>query len=301
MLTKRDIFVLLLGLSVVTVVFAYFKPVSIFSCSDTQSELDILEKITQKILVTPTEFDTVNQEKLAFLLKGCYLSELLSFDGSARAFPLNLTPIENGHAAVKNGTLFLFMRKSKTLHDFANDALIWRRATTVGRVYAGPDNVAQKAKTSIQAIIENNKVNKMVIAGVSLGAAVGAIVAEAFMESFPVSLILFNPFQFADAEFRQHLAAGLRSCYFVKNVNDVCVDPIDSRIGVPIFFDKKEKSKSDAHCKIASLLLSIGPDEIDNKTFYFSDEFDHSSPETQETTKEDEELSEQDPMSPLIL
>lgn len=300
MFSKRDVLLVLLSVSLVAVVMAYIKPYPLFDCSQTLSELAILNEILGNSRGVPTNFDHVSQRKLAWLLKGVYLSELVSFKCEAQSFELSLSSIPQGHAGVHNDVLFVFLRRSKTLSDFAHDALVYRREhTSGGRVYAGPARLAEEVKLRVASLLEEHKINHLVITGVSLGGAIGTLVAEAFAEKLDVSLILFNSFQIGDQVFRQAAEEKISRIFHIKNISDTYSCPIDARIGTPLYFDKRANTKSDHHCKIASLLRALGSGEqINEMSFYFSDECrtDTEDEKAQEQTEEEEEH-----MSPLTL
>ena len=124
MFSKREILILLLGVAIISVVFAYYKPFPLFNCEQTLSELKVVNELLQDKNSVYHDFEWVSRSKLAFLLKGIYLSELISFKCTAQSYGLDLLSIDQGHIGFKDGTLFVFLRRSKTLSDFAADAMI---------------------------------------------------------------------------------------------------------------------------------------------------------------------------------
>ena len=300
MLSRRDVLVFLIGVGLAAFML-YMRPTTLFSCEQTMAELQILEKILVDRDRVFTDFSSVTRAALAFLLRGCYISEQIDFEKSVSAFPLSLTKIRNGHAGFSDDTLFLFFRKSKTIVDFVHDALVWQRSCKSGRVYAGPANIASAVRQDVNDLIEKYPVKKVVLTGVSLGGAVAAILADGLADMYECSLIVFNCYQFGDRVFRENLQARVKACYSVRNINDLLVDPIDSSIGIKILFDRSSSSKSGLHCEIAPLLCAIGDDTISDRAFYFSDECAHETDVEDPQEEHEDTPHDDDPMSPLTL
>lgn len=305
---RRAVLLLLILLASLSLAFVYMRPVAIFSCNVTLTELDILEKIAS-IKGVPRDFSFLSREKLAFLLKGIYLSELIQFVGESRQFPLALEIIPSGHASydLQTKTLFLFFRRSKTVSDFTHDALLYKTAhKRGGKVYAGPNRLAQAAIIEINKIAKERNVQEIVIAGVSLGASIGAVVAEhmASNKTANVNLVLFNAFGIGDKHFLRAVEDACDNVFDVRNVNDVITNSFECRCGTAVLFDHKRDSNSANHCELAQMISAVQPDEaINGRAFYFSSECETDSDSRNEQNEQVEEVEkdENQPMSPLSI
>jgi hypothetical protein len=247
-----------------------------WSLDCTLDALKTLDQISQTNEVFDS-FDTITRDKLAFLLRGIFISEVAEFSRRNLAFPLTLTPIANGHIAYakETKTAYIFFRASKTSHDFALDCMLYKiKCTRGGECFAGPNRIAHRSLSDIREYMEDKDVDRIVLTGASLGASIAAIVADELLETHErISLVSFSSFGVGSKEFAARLSSSLASAYYIRNINDPVAAGFNARIGIPILFDFNAKNAADAHCSLASVISSIGPDEeIGDKSFYFSDE-----------------------------
>ena len=268
-----------MGVLLIVGAVLYFRPISIWSTKHAIDAITLIDQMnsSNKIHV---DFSSITRAKLCFLLKGIYASELNEFSNTSVAYPLNLKSISNGHYGFheKSKTLIVYLRASKTTHDYAVDLkMYYIKCNRGGKCYSGPSGQAEIVFKEILKLCSEQQVKRIVITGSSLGASIGTILADMCMFENEITddiqLVCFSAFGIGDKSYCQRVNESISSAFFIRNVNDPVSAGFNARIGIPILFDYPADTNQDAHCDIAKMIRTMSPDEtIDNKIFYFSDD-----------------------------
>ena len=267
---KKLLFLVVIATIVVVI---YYKPIPVFSVDHALKSIALIDDAIV-LLKTPDDFRTVTRDKLLFLLKGIYLSQVSQFSGVHKSFNLSMHPIESGHVAEFGDALFIFLRPSFTHHDFLNDLCLFTKQTKRGRVYRTPLRLAERVLDQIEEKYEDRVFARIIVTGMSLGASIAAVVAEHLSSVTDVHLVAFAPYCVGDKAYNKAVREAVKVSWLIKNTNDVVCNAFPNSIGTKILFDYDRSDRTQNHCDVVAMISAAvdGTEKIDDRTFYFSDE-----------------------------